>query len=350
MPNNEKFDLLIRYLSGEVTPAEKETVEKWLRSDPAHLGEFKDLKAIWDVSGKTNIQVDANKAWQRITQESVLRNGEVSKRESVADYYYQRKHSSLHSTFGQALRIAAVLIILIGIGYLFLSKQSATMTEDAVPTTREVITERGQRAQIRFSDGTLVTLNSMSVLRFPERFSNEAREVYLSGEAYFEVTEGEKPFIVIAEDAVVKVLGTAFNVQAWPADQWVDVVVAEGSVSVKSESTPQSEWIVLQEKYRSRILKGVGPTPPEKVDLKMYVAWLSGKLMFENVPFIEVLNQLERRYDVTFVVKDTDLYTRRLTASLKDETIMDVLSLFRLTLNVNCELMDSVVVISSSTD
>ena len=345
MSINLNIELFEKYLSGTMSPDDQKKLESWIEADPVRLEELKDMKIIWESSKKRGISVNVDRAFQRVIEQTdIERTPDIRMQPKL--HYYERKKSFAHSSFYQALRVAAVIVFLIGIGFFVMNDRPAPVADQTTSETQEIITERGQRTQLRFGDGTLITLNEMSVLRFSKHVSNDTREVHLAGEAFFEVTPGEKQFIVRAEDAIVKVHGTSFNVSAWPDNDWVDVVVTEGSVSVNSDSAPDSDWLVLREKDRSRIVRGMGPTSPEKVDMQAYIAWLSGKLIFDNTPLKEVLSQLERRYDVTFIVSDPALYARRLTASLKDESINDALNLFHLTLNLKFELMDSVVVIS----
>lgn len=340
------IELLEKYFSGTLSSEELMEINEWAEGDPMRLEELKDLKVIWEASRKKDVSVDIDNALQKVSKRTEHDQTEYTHSEP-RPYYFERKHSSLHSAFYGVLRIAAAILILIGVGFLIFNDSNEPIVDSTLPETREVITERGQRAQLRFSDGSLITINELSVLRYPTHFPANLREVQLTGEAYFEINTVEKPFVVRVDDAVIKVLGTAFNISAWPNEQWVDVVVSEGSVSIHSDAAIDEDWIILEKNYRSRIMKGIGPSPPKKVDVQTYLAWLSGKLIFENTPLKDVLGQLERRYDVTFIVNDPDIYTRRLTASLKDETINDVITLFRFTLNLNFELKDSVVVVSS---
>jgi transmembrane sensor len=348
MPEDIPTDLFIRSFSGNVTPDEQKRLDMWLGEDPQRAREMEDLKKIWQLSHKMNAPVNLDTAWYSVS-EKVKLSGQPDAASNPVRYgaYVPGSRSSRHSGLREFIRVAAAIVFLLGLGYIFLSDRSTPEITDEPQAMREVTTEKGQQAQLRFSDGTKVTLNYTSSLRFPERFSNEFREVYLTGEAFFEVTPGKKPFIVYTTDAVVKVLGTSFNVTAWPNDEWVDVVVTEGSVSVSSDYSSDSEWLVLHERYRSRVVRGVGPMQPERIDSQKYLRWLAGETIFENTPLDAVIKQLERQYDVSFVVKDDDLFSRRLTATLKNETIKDILTLFSLTLNVHCELMDSVVVITA---
>lgn len=195
-------------------------------------------------------------------------------------------------------------------------------------------TNAGEQSTLRLSDGTRVVLNVASELRISSSFREGARDVYLEGEAYFEVTtRAGRPFHVHAGGAVARVLGTAFDVRAYPEDGSVAVVVSEGRVAVGA-STAAAPADTLTRSEMGRLSRGPsgGPTVVENVDIDRRLGWLDGRLVFENAPVGEVVAQLERWYALDVELAGSKLAGRHLTGSFTDEPVEEVLRIVALSL------------------
>ena len=157
---------------------------------------------------------------------------------------------------------------------------------------------------------------------FPKVFGKEKREVHLNGEAYFKVLPDEtRPFLVVANHAVIEVRGTEFNVRAWRRTGKVRVAVATGKVALSSkENDPGAE--VLITKGHSSVLPDEGrPTEPVRDDIENHLGWIERKMFFDDAPLQEVLHQLERWHDVTFVVDKDIPPLSQITVQVKDASI-----------------------------
>lgn len=154
-----------------------------------------------------------------------------------------------------------------------------------------VITGRGNQYQILLSDGTKVWLDAASSLHYPTAFSGPTREVTLTGQGYFEVAKHKEPFTVHAAAADILVLGTAFNVNAYPESKDVTTTLIEGAVKVGSATLHPGQQIA-----------GAGPVT-DGVDLDEVTAWKDGRTQFTDVPLSTVLQYLSRWYDVDIVDK-----------------------------------------------
>jgi transmembrane sensor len=170
-----------------------------------------------------------------------------------------------------------------------------------------ISTPRGGQYQINLPDGTSVWLNSASSLRFPVNFSNlRERKVELIGEAYFEVKSNKsKPFRVASEGQTVEVLGTHFNVMAYPNEKNLETTLLEGKVSVKTGGTEKSIVPGEQSQLRNGSIKVLKLADPESV-----VAWKNNLFQFDNMDIDKVLRQIERWYDVevNYVGARPDVY------------------------------------------
>lgn len=159
----------------------------------------------------------------------------------------------------------------------------------------------GKTFNVTLSDGTHVCLNSGSTLKFPVRFINGMkREVFLEGEAFFDVTKDKRhPFVVNANAVSVRVLGTKFNVSSYAEDKVVNTVLVEGSVALSSTVRP-NEKTMLTPGYKGGFDKsGNAAFSLEKVDTRFYTNWMKGEIVFKGVGFKEIISKLERTYNVS---------------------------------------------------
>jgi ferric-dicitrate binding protein FerR (iron transport regulator) len=191
---------------------------------------------------------------------------------------------------------------------------------------KEILVERGQKENIILPDGTQVILDSGSYFKYPHDFKGKARKVLISGEGYFNVTKNEsKPFIVIANQAEIKVLGTQFNVKAWQYINHVAIAVVEGKVSFGPKDEKQKEKVLVSKGQISILHNNGPPTKPRHTSIDKHLNWLDRNLIYENVPLREILGQLERWYNIDFILSEqidaSDLVTLHAPKKPIDEII-----------------------------
>lgn len=176
----------------------------------------------------------------------------------------------------------------------------------AVPEMNTVVIPYGSRTDITMADGTRVWLNAGSRLFYPSRFVDKTREVFLSGEAFFDVQENKKqPFVVKTADMLLEVLGTQFNVTAYPEDFAVLTVLAEGSVEIKSTSAGRREkGVLLKPGELAYYNKKTQETRTQYVDVDEYTLWTRGLFHFSNTDFNRITKKLERFYNIQFQFDD----------------------------------------------
>ncbi|MGH2567202.1 MAG: FecR family protein [Bacteroidota bacterium] len=347
MDLNIDWSKLIRYFAGESPETESREIKKTLESDPLYGRFVESLRKIWNVTPQDSIEVDAEKAWREFSARVLHRQPDGSLKSTV-----RRTPASRH----YAVRVAAVVVLLTALPYLLVkfAGGSSVVPPQQKMAMKEVSTEPGQRVKLKFSDGTTALLNSSTTIRFREKFMNRYREVYLEGEAYFDVvplaaeaqsemTTAYSPFIVRAGDAVVQVLGTVFNVKAWPDNGNVEVVVAKGKVAVHSIADAERAEVVVTDGEMSKVVQGNKPLVPLRVDLNSSLAWLDGRLVFHNTPLRDVARSLERRYDLQCNVMDHRLLALPLTASFKEESVAEVLKAIALSLDIDYQKSGRVV-------
>jgi len=202
---------------------------------------------------------------------------------------------------------------------------------------------------IRLSDGTSVLLNAESKLRLPQEFTSEARVVYLEGEAFFEVTsDPNAPFFVYAGDAVTQVLGTKFGVRAYPEDQAVQVVVVEGTVTLRTRTSSAHQEARITSHQRGVLRHDGQMIRFEVEDLSRYLGWTEGRLVFTETPLPAVLTTLERWYDIKCHLADSTVANRTLTASFQDEPLPEILAIVARALDLDYHRTDRVVVFETT--
>lgn len=195
----------------------------------------------------------------------------------------------------------------------------------------------GGEYQVLLADGSSVRLNSCSSLTYPVTFSGEVREVELTGEAFFDVTKSDKPFIVKTADMDVRVLGTSFNVSNYTTDEEAFLVLVSGHVNVK-EHKNQQEFNILPGS-RFAYDRENNQASVEKVDPELYVSWMMGIFRFEDMRLDDIMSKLSRWYDCNVTYTDDALRDLRFTgAAEKDRSVSYLLSLIETITDVKFEI------------
>lgn len=186
----------------------------------------------------------------------------------------------------------------------------------------------GKTFNLLLADGTSVHLNAGSSIKFPVRFiQGSPREVFLKGEAYFDVERDEThPFIVSAQDISIEVLGTQFSVMSYPEDSSSQVVLVEGSVGMSLDNT--SEQIVLTPGQRGVFDKKNKAIVTDEVSTSIYTSWMHGELVFRHMTFEDILKRLERHYNVKIDNQFIAAKEETFNANFGEESIEQVLNYF----------------------
>ncbi len=193
---------------------------------------------------------------------------------------------------------------------------------------------RGGKYNITLSDSSKVFINSESTLSFPKHFSTENRKIQLTGEAYFEVSHNpKKPFIVETDLQKILVLGTHFNISAYPKEGTTTTLIS-GKVNV---STPKENHILLPGMQGITLSNGIDI---QKADMESVLAWKNNEFKFINTPLQDVIRQLERWYNVPIQVRQgsESLYSKTFSGTIsKDASFEELLKLFKNTKSMKIE-------------
>lgn len=288
---------------------------------------------------------------------SYLKSNEIE--EFNLDYLLDRIHREIHliefkkeQTLTRKIYrwysvAAAVLLIplLIAGGLLFFGKyeqEKVFVAEKPVSTT--IHAPLGSRINFILPDGTTGWLNSGSSLDYKIPFSNN-REITLQGEAWFDVAEDIlHPFEITAGKSKVKVLGTKFNLNAYPDENYTEIVLEEGKVKFDSPGISETFEIKPNERviYKNNSVK-IDNTDPLK-----YSGWVEGKLIFRGDPMPEVARRIARWYNVEVELADKDLEKDVFRGTFQDDSLEEVLHYISMASPIHYRIIDRKVLDSST--
>ena len=207
-----------------------------------------------------------------------------------------------------------------------------------------LIVPKGGEYSLELPDGTVVWVNSESSLRFPEKFTSNRREVFLEGEAYFEVKkDANRPFYVHTEVGKVRVLGTAFNVCAYSNDRFWQTTLVEGSVMINQEE----KEVLLKPNEQYQIDVRTGKAGLREVLPELYTSWRDGKFYFKAYTFEELVEKLERWYDFKMFYMNEEIKTRRFSGVVnKYQPLEEMFKFLQMTSDVQFNVKGNVVTAS----
>ena len=258
--------IITAYLSGKATVEERRELEDWVKLSPENNRHFQEMRNIWQVM---NPPFNPSEIDVYAAEKNILANIEATKRNitRILLVYWQR--------------IAAILVIplLIISAYLYLNKDNNLY--DTVEY-QEVKSPHGTFSEVRLPDGTNVWLNGGSSLKYPLTFKRGERNVFLSGEGYFEVhSDKENPFIVKTEQITLRATGTAFNIEAYKTDSITSVTMANGKIDVAFGSSSPVAMVPGERASFNNLTKQclITHTDPYK-----WYAWKDGLMIFRDDP------------------------------------------------------------------
>ncbi len=301
-------DLIGKVLAGEATAQEQESVMLWRKQHEDNEKYFSQLKEIFEKASRVAVQVefDTDAAWSKVKRQINNRDGKVV---SIGG-----------SPYFSPLRIAAGIILLVGIGsvlYLLSAPPIQTLAVATEKTTR----------QDTLPDGSKAFLNKKTQLEFEYDPRAKTRKVKLKGEAYFAVKhEDEKPFIIEADEILVRDIGTEFNLKAYPDKDTIEIVVTHGEVQFYTQKDPGLNLKAGEKAIYSKRSKEFYRI--EKPDTNI-LAYKTKVFSFNNTDLRSVVSLLNEVYNSKISLASESLYTCRLTANFKEdnpEIIVEVIA------------------------
>jgi transmembrane sensor len=317
------YDRAARFLAGEMSAADRAEFESWVSRDAA-LREALSAAGSAFSHSRVRPSVDVDAAWRKFKNRI-----ELADDTPVMELRTGRRW---WSNGGVLLRAAAALAVIAGTAEVWrrVSADSTAGSATVASVAGAFETARGERRSINLPDGSQVELGVASSLMVAAAYGAPAREVTLSGEAFFRVEHDQaRPFRVLARGAVVEDLGTEFAIRAYDADSALRVAVVSGEVSVKAAESPvhlaARDVAVVSAQGAVAVIRGV--------DVEAYSAFSAGRLVFDNATLGQVFAELERWYDVEIRVTDAAVRARRLTVPFEPGATLDtVLQTIELTI------------------
>jgi ferric-dicitrate binding protein FerR (iron transport regulator) len=337
MNDNRLLELIGKKQAGEISPSELIELNKLIQEDPAHAEFLKTLENIWDTpmhAGEELSEAHVRDRWRELFPQA----SRPSKRISIWKY---------------AGAAAACLIVLAGIG-AWLAGWFNAAGGKAQRHNNVVATKNGSHSRVTLPDGTEVWLNAGSNLSYDEAYGKETRELRLVGEAFFDVAkDAAHPFVIHTKVMDVKVLGTTFNVRAYPDEPATEAALIKGAIEISLPGRPSDRMLLKPDekisvrndepelhagkdtiagKAATKQDQAAGPSiavskiayePGDSTIVE--TSWVKNKLIFRDKPFRELAREMERWYNVVFVVKNRDLPVKRFTGIFYNESVREAL-------------------------
>lgn len=312
-------------LDGKQSSSGDTKLDEWQKANPENKNELGKYQKIWtaiaDVS--TLQKFDSEKAWNQVN----------SKLETRKNRTRQLKNIALVVS-----GMAASLLI-------FLSLTFYTSLFSSSEATLAMSTTYGSRSEVILPDGSVVKLNAGSTLEYHYDQISQTRKVDFSGEAFFEVAKSKKPFVIETADGLkVKVLGTKFNLSAYPEDRMAQTSLVEGKVELSQNGSPN---LILMPGQIASLDKKSNEIRYTEGEISHITSWMENKLYMENMSLQEVCTKMERWYDVKITLSDKSLGEKiHYTGVLKEQTVLDVLNALCQLSSIRYELKGKDIVIS----
>ena len=319
--NEEK---LIGYIKGDlISEAEIVEILNWIESSPENQKSYNRLKNLWVITG--------------LDHPDQVRIPGLS--------FPVAKPTALSpKIFRSVLKYAAVFILAFSLGSLSLYFLNKSESSELSSIYNTIVVPYGERSQITLYDGTRVWMNSGTKLRYPVVFSRNTRDVFIEGEAYFDVAkDAEHPFVVSAGQLKVLVLGTRFNICAYPDDIEISATLDEGSVN--AVNTQSGKAIKLNPGEQVVLNRETNDLKNRSVQSELYTSWKENLLKIEDAPFDEVIKKMERWYDVKITVDRAINTKERYTMTIKTESLREMLQLVSRTTKMNYEIKENIVLL-----
>lgn len=312
--NENKFwELATGKIHTELTPEEKNDFDLLLQDE--------DNKKLFHDIVKTNEKIKKIEFLQQVSIEN--------SRQKISRFFYKKKIR----LFVNLSKYAAIIVLAFAIGSLI---NVGDYFKEENPQFAEITVPLGQISEMTLYDGTKVWLNSGTTLRYENDFGNNSRNISLQGEALFKVEPGEIPFKIKLKNSEVEVLGTLFNVVSYIDDSYSQITLVEGKVKINS--TLGKEIMQLKPSDQITIPDNLQNIKIKRVDTNFYSSWIDGKIVFEEQRLTDIVEKLERWYNVEITFSDKQIGDYRFSGTiLKSKPFNQIIQAFELLLPVKIE-------------
>ncbi len=348
--------LILKCLQDEASFEEQDEVWTWL-NDHNNFGHYQRLRDSWLVSGmiRKDSAFDLEQRYQKVQAR-----------------IHANRHERPSFTFGRInslWKVAALFIFAFLMGLSITQLRSSRILNRLAENQHTIEVPRGAKISMDLADGTKVWLNAGSRLTYSNAFNLEDRTVHLEGEGYFEVAKNKRfSFLVEADGVEVEAVGTAFNVKAYPDEASVEATLVEGIVDVSegrqtirlkpnqkvSFKRSSARMISRANQQGEEEFVAVDPEKIETVDIihtkninpNLDISWRGQRWIFEREKLVDFTKILERRYDVKVYMMDNELSDYKISGSIHQQTLDQLLSAIRLTVPINYKIINNEVILT----
>ncbi|MEL7001997.1 MAG: FecR domain-containing protein [Bacteroidota bacterium] len=320
MRTEEIRNLLDKYYAGDTSRKEEEVLYDWFAQNEVPE-EFMSEKA----------------------QFLFFQEGRVKK---APDYFIENLESKMEKnpffrSPGNWLKVASA-VALLAISVFIIN----SLSKEGPIEWKTISTAAGEKQEVVLPDGSTVWLNSRSELRYPIEFK-EVREVEMKGEAFFEIQRDEtKPFNILSQNTVTKVLGTSFNVRSYDKEDQIEVVVVTGKVAFTAEDEISEESVTLEPGLKATLYKEDQSLIKEENSDPNFLSWKTNELNFDNQELLIVLESVSKHYEIQFAAENEKLALCPFTGSFKELTKEEVIRILSYSLEIDFEFVDDTYVIT----
>ena len=315
---------IIKYVKGETPAEESEQILKWMKD---HANEPEIRKILGYIWTHATIKLTGEKPDFEFLLQQVRQQINARETKRLRPVRWREIYLSFS-------RIAAVLMVpLIVLSFfLYLKNNDLSRNTGSAILEHELHTKAGTRTKITLEDGTVVWLHDGTTFRYPGKFDQKERRVFVDGEAYFEVAANPKsPFIVDNPMMKTIVTGTRFNLNAYSADEYFEATLLEGKIRLlKDQQTFQ-----LEPGTQIQYDRQTGKVDQMNVNSSSSTAWINGKLILEDESLHIALRKISRWYNIEIIVQDPELENYLLTATIDQEKPEQTLRLISFALPVD---------------
>lgn len=311
MNKDNYITLLFKKLKGDISLEEQSQLDVWTSQSAENEKLFKQVEKDWELTEQYEVPYD-------IELDIASDFKQLQKRIQQSDDLIDSPQDNLriaHQPIGKVVGLntkkstsrwigwAAAAVVVLAVGFWFTSRTSVDNATMLIAST-----QYKEQKNVTLADGTIVWLNGNSQLTYPSMFDPENRMVQLTGEAFFDVTkQPDQPFIITTNKAKVTVLGTSFNVRAIIAESATEVVVKTGKVRFENTAGDKQVELTANEKG---LYNATNNSMEEVAEEDMNeIAWQSGKLLYKDVPLKEVIEDLNKQFEVDIKLLNAALHT-----------------------------------------
>lgn len=312
----QKIENIFNYLNKKTTSGQQKEIENWISEDSENVNIFDEVKKLYNITSleDENFSPQEDKAWNKVSKK----------------LFETKKDKVVQINFGFVMKIAAMLTLILGLGYFYFINQNT-------PAQTVITTVANQIKQIELVDGTKVWINENSTFKYLKEFTSKNREVYLNGEAYFEVAKNPaKPFIIHSKNTFIQVLGTSFNLNT--NEDISEINVVSGKVALVLNSDKNNK-VVLLKGERGLLLDG-------QVEKSAFfnantMAWKTKKIVFKSTELKKVVKVLQDFYNIEIEL-NKNISNCLITSTFDNKPVEEIFKVLNIIAKIDNIQIDSV--------